>query len=365
MNMQKMRIAINGFGRIGRLVLRNGISNPDLEFVAINDIADINVLAYLFQYDSAYGPYPGTVEVVGTDTLVIDGHEIRYISVKEPNLAGWDRFGVDYVVEATGRFTDASKAEKSPALHISGGAKRVLITAPAKGGDAVKTVVLGVNHAEYDPKSHTMISNASCTTNCLAPVVKTLQDNWGVEAGIMTTVHALTATQLTVDGPAKKPDPMDMRSGRAASCNIIPASTGAAKAIGLVIPEVLGKLTGMAFRVPTITGSAVDLTVLTQCDTSLPEIGAAMDEASRIEVKNGGMKGILQYSMAPLVSSDIIGNKHSSIFDRGACIELSGNKRFFMLVAWYDNECGYANRVVDMLSLMAQKEPEAQPVQSA
>jgi len=362
--MGKMRIAINGFGRIGRLVLRAGAANPDLEFVAVNDIADINVLAYLFRYDSAYGPYKGTVEVAGPNTLVVDGREIAYQSAKSPADANWRGLGVDYVVEATGKFTDTTKADKDPALHLAGGAKRVVITAPAKSSDAVKTIVMGVNHGEYDPSSHKLVSNASCTTNCLAPVVKTVQDNWGVEAGIMTTVHALTATQLTVDGPAKKPDPMDMRSGRAASCNIIPASTGAAKAIGLVIPAVKGKLTGMAFRVPTITGSVVDLTVQTERETTLPEIGAALDEASRIELRNGGMKGILQYSLDPLVSSDIIGNTHSSIFDRWACIELPGNKRLFKLVAWYDNECGYATRIVDLLSMMAQKEPEA-PASSA
>ncbi len=362
--MAKMRVAINGFGRIGRLVLRFGAGHPDLEFVAVNDIADVNVLAYLFRYDSAYGPYEGTVEVAGPNALVVDGNEIVYQSAKSPSDANWGRLGIDYVVEATGKFTDTTKADKDPAQHLAGGAKRVVITAPAKSPDAVKTIVMGVNHGEYDPSAHTLVSNASCTTNCLAPVVKTLQDNWGVEAGIMTTVHALTATQLTVDGPAKKPDPMDMRSGRAASCNIIPASTGAAKAIGLVLPEVKGKLTGMAFRVPTITGSVVDLTVQTQRDTTLPEIGAAMDEASRIEVRNGGMKGILQYSQDPLVSSDIIGNKHSSIFDRWACIELPGNKRLFKLVSWYDNECGYASRIVDLLAYMAGKEG-GEPAQGA
>ncbi|MBM4354633.1 MAG: type I glyceraldehyde-3-phosphate dehydrogenase [Deltaproteobacteria bacterium] len=361
--MATKRIAINGFGRIGRLVLRSGLKNENLEFVAFNDVANIEVLAYLFKYDTAYGPYGGTVEVADGNTLVVDGRPIRYISVKEPNRAGWGEMGVDYVVEATGKFTDTGKPDKNPMLHLDAGARRVLVTAPAKRTEDVMTVVLGVNQGYYDRKKHFVVSNASCTTNCLAPMVKVLQDNWGVEAGFMTTVHALTASQLTVDGPAKKPDPMDMRSGRAASCNIIPASTGAAKAIGLVVPEVMGKLTGMAFRVPTITGSAVDLVVQVARDTTLPEIGAAMDEASRIEVRNGGMKGILQYSQDPLVSSDIIGNRHSSIFDRGACIELAGNKRLFKLVAWYDNEFGYASRVVDLLEYMGVKEDE--PEESA
>jgi len=353
--MTKIKVGINGFGRIGRLVFRYGLENPDIEIVAVNDVADINVLAYLLQYDSAYGRFPGQVKAEG-DQLFINGKAVKYTTVTDPTQIPWKDLGVSYVVESTGLFTDTSAEKKDPRKHFKGGAKRVLVSAPAKTEADVKTFVMGVNHLDYEPDKHFLISNASCTTNCLGPVVKVVQDNWGVESGLMTTIHAATASQKAVDGPSKKFDPLGVRSGRTILNNIIPASTGAAKAIGLVIPAVKGKLTGMAMRVPTITGSVVDLTVLTQKDTTLDQIGAKMEEAANTPLDKGGMKGILAFSKDPLVSSDVIGDNHSSLFDFHACIAFPENKRFFKLVSWYDNECGYANRVVDMLAYMARRE---------
>lgn len=352
--MAKVRIAVNGFGRIGRLVVRNGINNPNLEFVAINDVADLDVLAYMFKYDSAFGPFDGTVETEG-NSLVINGKPIRFESKLDPAQLPWKELEVDFAVECTGIFINSGEAKTDPRKHMQAGARKVVISAPAKTEEHVKTMVMGVNHTEYDPALHDVISNASCTTNCLAPVVKVVYDNFGLENGLMTTVHALTASQKTVDSPKGKFHPMKVRSCRAAGSNIIPATTGAAAAIGLVMPHVKGKLTGMAFRVPTITGSVVDLTLLTQKDTTLDEITGKLEEAANTPLEAGGMKGVLRVTRDPLVSSDIIGERHSSIFDYHASISFDGNPRFFKLVSWYDNEFGYATRVLDLLCYIANR----------
>ena len=353
--MSKARVGINGFGRIGRLVVRNAVNNPYFEVVAVNDLANLEVMAYMFKYDSAFGPFDGTVEVVDNN-LVINGKTIRFTSERDPANLPWQDLAVDYAVECTGIFINTADANKDPRKHIAAGARRVVVSAPAKTEEFVKTVVMGVNHTEYDPSLHTIISNASCTTNCLAPVVKVVSDNFGLENGLMTTIHAVTASQPTVDMCRGGFDPLKVRSSRAAGNNIIPASTGAAAAIGLVMPEVRGKLTGMAFRVPTITGSAVDLTVLTKRDTTLEEIASKLEAAANTPLAQGGMKGILRFTKDPLVSTDIIGERHSSIFDYHACIAFPDNKRFFKLVSWYDNEFGYSNRVVDLLGYIAGKD---------
>jgi len=353
--MGKARVAINGFGRIGRLLIRNGIDHPDLEFVGINDVADLEVLAYLFKYDSAYGPFPGTV-AVEDGCLVVNSRPIRFVSERSPEALPWKELEVDYAVECTGIFINTADGAKDPRQHLTAGARRVVISAPAKAEEHVKTMVLGVNHTEYDPDRHTLVSNASCTTNCLAPVVKVVHDNFGIENGLMTTIHAVTASQKTVDSPKGGFNPMKIRSARAAGINIIPATTGAAAAIGLVMPAVRGKLTGMALRVPTITGSVVDLTVRTEKDTSLEEIAEKVATAASTPLAAGGMEGILAFSKDPLVSTDIIGNEHSSIFDYHACISFPDNPRFFKLLSWYDNEFGYATRVLDLLSYMAGRE---------
>jgi len=332
------KIAINGFGRIGRLVLRRGVEDPNLEFVAINDLVPPDNLAYLFKYDSTHGRFNGTVESDDSN-IIINGKKIKCFSEKEPEKLPWKSMGVDYVVESTGRFTDNEVAGK----HLTGGAKKVVISAPAKD-KSVPTFVMGVNESKYDPSKHNIVSNASCTTNCLAPIVKVVLDNFGIEEGLMTTVHAMTATQPTVDGPSKK----DFRGGRGAAQNIIPSSTGAAKAVALCIPEVEGKLTGMSFRVPTPDVSVVDLTVRTTKTTSLDEIKKKMKEASE-----GSMKGILGYTDEDVVSNDFISSPLSSIFDAGASIQLNGN--FFKLVSWYDNEMGYSNRVLDLIRFMIKK----------
>jgi len=344
-----IKVGINGFGRIGRLVFRaicdQGLLGKDIEVVAVNDIVPADNLAYLTKYDSTQGRFNGTVSseksspsVAEDDTLVVNGHKIKCLAVKEgPAALPWKALGMDLVVESTGLFTDATKAKG----HLDAGAKKVLITAPAKGEDI--TIVLGVNHTKYDPSKHHIVSNASCTTNCLAPVVHVLlKEGFGVEEGLMTTIHSYTATQKTVDGPSKK----DWKGGRTAAQNIIPSTTGAAKAVGLAIPEVKGKLTGMAFRVPTPTVSVVDLTVRTVKQTSYKEISAAMKKASETY-----LKGILAYTEDEVVSSDFIHDAHSSIFDAGSGIEL--NSRFFKLVSWYDNEWGYSNRCVDLIRYMA------------
>src|SRR5215212_4191825 len=347
-----VRIAINGFGRIGRLVYRamleQGIvgKGKDVDVVAVGDIVPADNLAYLVKYDTTQGQFRGTLETKKSssdkaedDVLVVNGDEMRVVAAKTPAELPWKDLGVDIVIESTGLFTEAEKAKG----HLVAGAKKVIISAPAKGDDI--TVVMGVNHQKYDPKNHNIISNASCTTNCLAPVVHVLlKEGFGIDEGLMTTIHAYTATQKTVDGPSKK----DWKGGRAAAQNIIPSTTGAARAVALVCPEVKGKLTGMAFRVPTATVSVVDLTFKTTKDTSYKEICAAMEKASETYLKN-----ILAYTNDEVVSSDFIHDAHSSIFDAGSGIEL--NSRFFKLVSWYDNEWGYSNRCVDLLKYMVSK----------
>ena len=337
-----IRVGINGFGRIGRLVFRAvcdlGLLGKEIEVIAVNDIVPADNLAYLLKYDSTQGRFKGTVcsqkssaSAAEDDTLVVNDQRIKCLAVKEgPAALPWKSLGVDIVVESTGLFTDATKAKG----HLDAGAKKVIISAPAKNEDI--TIVLGVNENKYDPAKHNIISNASCTTNCLAPVVHVLlKEGFGIEEGLMTTIHSYTATQKTVNGPSKK----DWKGGRGAAINIIPSTTGAAKAVGLAIPEVKGKLTGMSFRVPTPTVSVVDLTVRTVKQTSYAEICAAMKKASETY-----LKGILAYTEDEVVSSDFIGNEYSSIFDKGSGIELSN--RFFKLVSWYDNEWGYSCRTV-------------------
>ncbi|NJN08521.1 MAG: type I glyceraldehyde-3-phosphate dehydrogenase [Richelia sp. RM1_1_1] len=338
--MSKLKIGINGFGRIGRLVFRAGIDNPNIEFVGINDLVPPYNLAYLLKYDSTHGKFNGDVESK-EDGIIVNGQFIPCVSVRNPAELPWDKLGADYVVESTGLFTDYEGASN----HLKAGAKRVIISAPTKDPEKVKTLLIGVNHDLFDPEKDTVVSNASCTTNCLAPIAKVINDNFGLAEGLMTTVHAMTATQPTVDGPSKK----DLRGGRSATQNIIPASTGAAKAVALVLPELKGKLTGMALRVPTPDVSVVDLTFKTEKSTSYQEICNAMKAAAA-----GEMRGILGYTEEAVVSTDFQGNFHSSIFDAGAGIEL--NSHFFKVVSWYDNEWGYSCRVVDLMLLMAQKE---------
>jgi glyceraldehyde 3-phosphate dehydrogenase len=349
--MSKIKVGINGFGRIGRLVFRaiaeQGLLEKEVDVVAVNDLVPADNLAYLLKYDSTQGRFAYGVSsekssptVAEDDTLVVCGHKIKCLAVKEgPAALPWKDLGCEIVLECTGLFTEAEKAKG----HLTAGAKRVIISAPAKNEDI--TIVMGVNHEKYDASKHFIISNASCTTNCLAPIVHVLlKEGFGVEEGLMTTVHSYTATQKTVDGPSRK----DWKGGRAAAINIIPSTTGAAKAVGLAIPEVKGKLTGMSFRVPTATVSVVDLTVRTVKETSYKEICAAMKNASETY-----LKGILAYTEDEVVSSDFIHDTHSSIFDAGSGIEL--NSRFFKLISWYDNEWGYSNRVVDLLKYIAAK----------
>jgi glyceraldehyde 3-phosphate dehydrogenase len=333
-----LRIGINGFGRIGRMVLRAGSQNPNLEFVAINDLVPADNLAYLLKYDSTHGGFAGEVRADG-DAVILNGKRIQCLSERDPAQLPWGKLDTDFVIESTGLFT----THETAGGHLQAGAKKVVISAPVKSQE-IKTLVMGVNHEQYDPNADDVVSNASCTTNCLAPVVKVVLDNWGVEEGLMTTVHAVTATQPTVDGPSKK----DWRGGRGGFQNIIPASTGAAKAVGLCIPEVAGKLTGMAFRVPTANVSVVDLTVRTEQATSYDEICAAMESAAE-----GSLNGFLGYTNEEVVSSDFIGSPFSSIFDAGAGIGLSD--RFFKLVSWYDNEMGYSNRVLDLIEYMSRR----------
>ncbi|AXY68224.1 type I glyceraldehyde-3-phosphate dehydrogenase [Thermosynechococcus sichuanensis E542] len=335
-----LKVGINGFGRIGRLVLRAGLAYDNIEFVGINDLVPADNLAYLFKYDSTHGIYPGTVKATA-EGIEIDGKFIPCTAMRNPAELPWGAVGADYVVESTGLFTGYEGA----AQHLQAGAKRVVISAPTKDADKVKTIVVGVNDAAFDPVVDVIVSNASCTTNCLAPVAKVLHQTFGLAEGLMTTVHSVTATQPTVDGPSKK----DWRGGRGAGQNIIPAATGAAKAVTLVLPELKGKLTGMAFRVPTPDVSVVDLTFKTEKATSYDEICAAMKAAAE-----GELKGILGYTEEAVVSSDFIGDGRSSIFDATAGIQL--NAHFFKVVAWYDNEWGYSCRVVDLLKLMATKD---------
>jgi glyceraldehyde 3-phosphate dehydrogenase len=346
-----IKIGINGFGRIGRLVFRaildQGLLGKEIDVVAVNDLVPADNLAYLVKYDSTQGRYKGEVasaksdpSLAEDDLLIVDGHKIKALAVKEgPAALPWKALGVDIVIESTGLFTDAEKAKG----HLTAGAKKVIISAPAKNEDI--TIVMGVNHEKYDAEKHHIISNASCTTNCLAPVVHVLlKEGFGVEEGLMTTIHSYTATQKTVDGPSKK----DWKGGRSAAINIIPSTTGAAKAVGLAIPEVKGKLTGMSFRVPTPTVSVVDLTVKTVKETSYEEIKAAMKKASETY-----LKGILAYTEDEVVSTDFIHDEHSSIFDAGSGMAL--NSKFFKLVSWYDNEWGYSNRCVDLIKYIVAK----------
>jgi glyceraldehyde 3-phosphate dehydrogenase len=348
-----VKVAINGFGRIGRLVFRalveQGLLGTTFDVVAVGDIVPADNLAYLLKYDSTQGRFNGTVgskksaaDKPEDDILIVNGKEILVVSAKTPAELPWAKLGVQIVIESTGLFTEAAKDNpKSSYGHIVAGAKKVIISAPAKNEDL--TVVMGVNDGKYDPAKHNIVSNASCTTNCLAPLVHVLlKEGFGLSEGLMTTVHAYTATQKTVDGPSKK----DWKGGRTAAQNIIPSSTGAAKAVGLVIPEVKGKLTGMSLRVPVPTVSVVDLTFKTVKETSLAEIKASLKKASETY-----LKGILEYTEDEVVSSDFIHCKSSSIFDAGSSIEL--NKNFFKLISWYDNEWGYSNRVVDLTKKIA------------
>jgi len=335
-----VKIGINGFGRIGRLFARVAIDHPEIELVGINDLVPSDNLAYLFKHDSTHGIFKGTVEAQA-DSIVINGNTIPCFAQRDPSQLPWKDTGVDYVVESTGFFTDYAGAEN----HLKAGAKRVIISAPTKDPDKVRTLVLGVNHDEFDPTTDAIVSNASCTTNCLAPVAKVIHQNFGLAEGLMTTVHAMTATQPTVDGPSKK----DWRGGRGASQNIIPSSTGAAKAVALVLPALKGKLTGMAFRVGTPDVSVVDLTFKTEKATSYKDICAAMKDASE-----GEMKGILGYTDEEVVSMDFRTDPRSSIFDAKAGIELNSN--FFKIVSWYDNEWGYSTRVADLAIHMAKED---------
>ena len=323
-----IRIGINGFGRIGRLVFRSAIKQNDITVVGINDLLDINHLAYLLKYDSVHGKYDGTVEV-NENNLIVDGKSVRISAERNPVDIGWGNLDTDIVAECTGIFTTLEKAQ----LHIDGGSKKVVISAPS--ADA-PMFVMGVNHHEA-LDNQKIVSNASCTTNCLAPIAKVLHDHFTIEEGLMTTVHATTATQFTVDGPSKK----DFRGGRSSLLNIMPASTGAAKAVTKVIPALEGKLTGMAFRIPTANVSVVDLTVKLSEETSYEEIKSVMRKHSETDLKN-----ILGYTEEAVVSQDFVGDIRTSIFDAGAGMEL--NSKFFKIISWYDNECGYSNKLIDL-----------------
>ncbi|MBQ9762831.1 MAG: type I glyceraldehyde-3-phosphate dehydrogenase [Phascolarctobacterium sp.] len=330
------KVGINGFGRIGREVFRVAFSNPDVEIVAVNDLTDAETLAHLLKYDSVHGTFPHEVTVDG-DNIVVDGQKVKVLAQTDPAKLPWGELGVEIVVESTGRFTEGPKA----AAHIAAGAKKVIISAPAKQEDI--TIVMGVNEDKYDPEKHNIISNASCTTNCLAPFTKVLMEKFGIESGLMTTVHSYTNDQRILDLPHK-----DLRRARAAACSIIPTTTGAAKAVALVLPELKGKLNGFAMRVPTPNVSITDLTVLLQKDTTAEEINAALKEAAE-----GKLKGILGYNELPLVSRDYNGCPLSSIVD-GLSTMMVG-PRMAKVVSWYDNEWGYSNRVVDLACYIAAK----------
>jgi glyceraldehyde 3-phosphate dehydrogenase len=355
--MGKVRVAINGFGRIGRLVFQalcdQGLLGKEIDVVAVVDIStDAEYFAYQMKYDSVQGKFKHAVSTKKSDAskeeadvIVVNGHEVKCVlATKEPSQLPWKALNVDYVIESTGLFTDSEKAKG----HLTAGAKKVIISAPGKG--EVKTIVMGVNEGEYDSAKHTIVSNASCTTNCLAPVVHViLKEGFGIETGLMTTIHAYTATQKVVDGPSKK----DWRGGRAAAQNVIPSSTGAAKAVGEVLPATKGKLTGMAFRVPVPDVSVVDLTFRTTKDTSIEEIDAALKKAA-----DSYLKGYLGVTDEEVVSTDFIHDARSSIYDSLATLQnnLKGEKRFFKVVSWYDNEWGYSNRVIDLVKFMAKKD---------
>ncbi|MBU0762285.1 MAG: type I glyceraldehyde-3-phosphate dehydrogenase [Candidatus Altiarchaeota archaeon] len=327
-----VKVAINGFGRIGRLVLRAGLKDASLEFVAVNDLTDAKTLAFLFKHDSVHGKYKGEVSH-GEDYIQIDGKKIKIISEKDPSKLPWGALGVDVVVESTGRFTKAEDAQ----LHITAGAKKVLISAPGKGD--LPSIVVGVNPDKA--KDVKIMDNASCTTNCLAPVVHVLETEFGIEKGMMTTIHAYTNDQRILDFPHK-----DLRRARSAAINIIPTTTGAARATGKVIPAIKGKLDGMAVRVPVADGSLVDLVALLKKDVTVEQVNSAMKKHAE-----GELKGVLEYSEEPLVSTDIIGNPHSSIFDATATMVVGGN--MVKVLSWYDNEWGYSNRVVDLIKKIA------------
>jgi glyceraldehyde 3-phosphate dehydrogenase len=333
-----IKVGINGFGRIGRNVLRSAVQNfPDIEIVGINDLLEPSYLAYMLQYDSVHGRFKGEVSVDG-NTLIVNGKKIRLTQEKDPANLKWNEVGAEVVIESTGLFLDKASCEK----HLSAGAKKVIMSAPSK--DDTPMFVFGVNHATY--KGQSIISNASCTTNCLAPVAKVLNDKWGIKRGLMTTVHAATATQKTVDGPSNK----DWRGGRGILENIIPSSTGAAKAVGVVIPELNKKLTGMSFRVPTSDVSVVDLTVELNKEASYKEICAEMKAQSEKDVAQGGLKGILGYTEDKVVATDFRGDTRTSIFDADAGIALDGT--FVKIVSWYDNEWGYSTKCLDMVRVV-------------
>jgi glyceraldehyde 3-phosphate dehydrogenase len=337
-----VKVGINGFGRIGRLVLRASLDHPDVEITAINDpFIDVPSLCYLLKYDTVHGQLQADIKPEGDKAFSVNGKKIAVHSCMNATEIPWSETGADYVCESTGVFTTIDKAS----AHLKGGAKKVIISAPS--ADA-QMFVMGVNEEKYDPKEHHVISNASCTTNCLAPLAKVINANFGIKEGLMTTVHATTATQKTVDGPSKK----DWRGGRAAAGNIIPSSTGAAKAVGKVLPELNGKLTGMAFRVPTLDVSVVDLTVTLEKGATYAEIMAVLKKASENE-----LKGILGFTEDDVVSSDFIGDKRSSIVDSKAGIQLTNN--FVKLVSWYDNEWGYSNRLLDLVAYIAKKDTSA------
>ncbi len=353
-----IKVAINGFGRIGRMVFQalveKNLLGKEVDVVAVVDVfTDADYFAYNLRYDSVHGKINATVgaekskpDLAEADTLVVNGHKIKCLAAPKegPQALPWKDLGIDYVIESTGIFID-DRAQG----HIDAGAKKVIITAPAKGKDiSIKTFVMGVNENDYDPSKHHIVSNASCTTNCLAPIVKVLMNTVGIETGLMTTIHAYTATQKTVDGPSKK----DWRGGRAAAINVIPSTTGAAKAVGEVLPETKGKLTGMSFRVPVADVSVVDLTFRSNKDTSIEEINEALKKASENE-----LKGILGFCDEELVSTDFIHDSRSSIYDSLATLQnnLPGEKRFFKVISWYDNEWGYSNRVIDLMLHMAKK----------
>ena len=334
-----IKVGINGFGRIGRNVLRSAIQNfPDIEVVGINDLLEPQYLAYMLQYDSVHGRFKGEVSVDGT-TLIVNGKKIRLTAEKDPTALKWGEVGADVVIESTGLFLDKSSAEK----HLAAGAKKVIMSAPSK--DDTPMFVYGVNHGTY--KGEAIISNASCTTNCLAPIAKVLNDKWGIKRGLMTTVHAATATQKTVDGPSNK----DWRGGRGILENIIPSSTGAAKAVGVVIPALNKKLTGMSFRVPTSDVSVVDLTVELGTDAPYKDICAEMKRMSELPVAKGGLKGVLGYTEDKVVATDFRGETCTSVFDAEAGIALDGT--FVKVVSWYDNEWGYSNKCLEMVRVVA------------
>jgi len=328
-----MKIAINGFGRIGRLVLRSGLDNRNLDFVAINDITDAKTLAHLLKYDSIHGPLESPVKTEG-GSLVVNGKKIKVLSQKEPKNLPWNNLGIDIVVEASGKFTDRDGAIE----HLTAGAKKVLISAPAKGPDV--TIVLGVNQKDYDPARHSLVSIGSCTTNCLAPVAKVLDDNFGIVKGFMNTIHAFTNDQRTQDQPHK-----DLRRARAASLSLIPTTTGAAKAISEVLPNLKGKLDGIAVRVPVSDGSLLDLTCVLEKEATAEQVNGAMKKAAE-----GELKGILEYQIDPIVSADVVGNPHSAIFDSLSTAVIGNN--LVKILAWYDNEWAFSCRMVETLELL-------------